>query len=161
MTAKSNLPNHFRSTNTCTRNFVQVWQGSPTALQATKRAMFLQLPSTSQNPPGEEYLQARDPSKGTRSTHYTIHVYSVINKPYLPIIKVQGKVMFHEATVSILETGEVTIGTLLRSFNLQSHISPDQVIHQHGALVAYENEMVHTGDFVEVQTSTNGVSTCT
>lgn len=67
--------------------------------------------------------------------------------------------MFHEATVFILETGEVTISTMQRSFSLQPDISPDELIHQHGAVVAYENEMVHTGDSVEVQSSTNGVST--
>lgn len=159
VTVKSNLPNHIRSKYTCKCNFVQVWKGSPKALQATKCAVFFQLPSTSQNPQKDIYKTLW--KVRTHSTHYTIYAYSIINKAYLPLIKMQGKVMFHEATVSILETGEVTIGTLLRSFSLQPHISPDQVIHQHGALVAYKNEMVHTGDFMEIRTSTNGVSTYT
>ena len=95
------------------------------------------------------------------TAHTTQFMPSFINKTYLPLTKMQGKVLFHEATVSILETGEVTISTLQRSFSLQPDMSPDEFIHQHGAVVAYENEMVHTGDFVQVQTSMNDVSTFT
>ena len=54
--------------------------------------------------------------------------------------------------------GEVTIGTLDSSFTLQSTIPPDELIHLYGAVMDSHSDMVHTGDFVEVQTPTNGLS---
>ncbi len=92
---------------------------------------------------------AKQHQKQTSHSHVPFHT------------QVKGKVAFHRATVLILETGETTVSTLQQPFSLQTaiHILPDELILLYGAMVDCEGDMVHTGDFVEVRTSENVVST--
>ena len=54
----------------------------------------------------------------------------------------------------ILESGNITVETMLTSFTLRSVASPDDLVYLYGAVVDSNGDMVHVGDFVEVQTST-------
>ena len=70
----------------------------------------------------------------------------------------KGTAIYSEALVHILESGNITVETMLISFTLQSAASPDDLMYLYGAVVDSNGDMVYVGDFVEVQTITNTVS---
>ena len=51
----------------------------------------------------------------------------------------------------ILESGDVTIEDLQKSFTIQSPTFPDDLVHLHGAVLDSNRDMVYIGDFVEVK----------
>jgi len=53
--------------------------------------------------------------------------------------------------VHILESGDVTIEDLQKSFTIQSPTFPDNLVHLHGAVLDSNGDMVYIGDFVEIK----------
>ena len=74
------------------------------------------------------------------------------------LLQAKGTATYSEALVHILESGNITVETMLTSFTLRSAASPDDLVYLNGAVVDSNGDMVHVDDFVEVQTITNTVS---
>jgi len=74
------------------------------------------------------------------------------------LLQVKGTATYSEALVHILESGNITVETMQTSFTLRSAVSLDDLVYLYGAVVDSSGDMVHVGDFVEMQTIMNTVS---
>jgi len=102
----------------------------------------------------EGHLYTRSPEEGTCAD--TSVMLSDISQRHS--LQAKGTATYSEALVHILESGNITIETIQTSFTLRSAVSPDDLVYLYGAVVDSSGDMVHVGDFVEMQTITNTVS---